>query len=298
MPRSPSPSSAAPTRTHAPTAVEGDHARRPVTTRNPDSSVIAWAGSKSLTRGILRAVLWNPVDPADSRLHSGLGRMMEARARAVAAGERPVGWKIGWNVPAVRERLGLGSSAIGFMVESGIRTASEAISLAGTTNPGAEVELVIHVDGEGAIAGVSPGIELVDIHGDFADVEGTLAANLWHSGAVIGERSGWDDAILDEIEVRIEHNGEPFGDPVRPRDAIEDAEALVGFVADRGLARRPAARRRPHLERPAGAVPRVDEAGRSRERRLRAARAAQPRVPPLTCRLRSGRTRRVEKEER
>lgn len=157
---------------------------------------------------------------------------MEARARAVAAGERPVGWKIGWNVPAVRERLGLGSSAIGFMVESGIRTASEAISLAGTTNPGAEVELVIHVDGEGAIAGVSPGIELVDIHGDFADVEGTLAANLWHSGAVIGERSGWDDAILDEIEVRIEHNGEPFGDPVRPRDAIEDAEALVGFVAE------------------------------------------------------------------
>jgi 2-keto-4-pentenoate hydratase len=232
MPRSPSPSSAAPTRTHAPTAVEGDHARRPVTTRTPDSSVIAWAGSKSLTEGILRAVLWNLLDPADSRVRSGLERMMEARSRALAAGERPVGWKIGWNAPVVRERLGVGSSVIGFMLESGVRAASEPVSLSGTTTPGAEVELAIRVGTDSSISSVGPGIELVDVHGRFDDVEAALAANIWHRGAVVGELVDWEASILDEIEVRVEHNGEPFAEPARPRDAIEDAEALVHFVAE------------------------------------------------------------------
>jgi 2-keto-4-pentenoate hydratase len=177
-------------------------------------------------------VLWTPVDPGDARLRSGLDRMMEARARAIEAGERAVGWKIGWNAPAVRERLGVGSSVIGFILESGIHAASEPVSLAGTTNPGAEVEIAMHV-GEGtSIAAAGPGIELVDVHGRFDDVVGALAANTWHRGAVIGERSDWDDSLLDEIEVRVAHNGEPFADPARTRDAIDDAEALVRFVAE------------------------------------------------------------------
>jgi 2-keto-4-pentenoate hydratase len=177
-------------------------------------------------------VLWTPVDPGDARLHTGLERMMEARARAVASGERPVGWKIGWNAPAVRERLGVGSSVIGFMVESGIHQPSDPIPLGGTTTPGAEVELAIEVGDGGSIAGVSPGIELIDVHGRFDDVEEALAANIWHRGSVIGERRPWDDALLDEIEVRIEHNGESVGEQVRPRAAIEDADALVAFVAE------------------------------------------------------------------
>jgi 2-keto-4-pentenoate hydratase len=172
------------------------------------------------------------VDPGDSSLQAGLQRMMEARARAVAAGERPIGWKIGWNAPAVRERLGVGSSVIGFMLESGIHQPSDPIPLGGTTAPGAEVELAIAVGEGGSIAGVSPGIELIDVHGQFDDVEGALAANIWHRGAVIGARLPWEDALLDEIDVRIEHNGEPVGDPARPRAAVEDAGALVEFVGE------------------------------------------------------------------
>jgi 2-keto-4-pentenoate hydratase len=36
--------------------------------------------------------------------------------------------------------------------------------------------------------------------------------------------------MLDEIRVKVEHNGEPFADPARPKDAIGDPEDLVRFV--------------------------------------------------------------------
>jgi 2-keto-4-pentenoate hydratase len=47
-----------------------------------------------------------------------------------------------------------------------------------------------------------------------------------------GQPTEWSDALLDDVEVRVEHNGEPVGDPVRPREVLGDVEALVRFVAD------------------------------------------------------------------
>jgi len=158
--------------------------------------------------------------------------MMEARAGAVAGGERPVGWKIGWNSPAFRERLGVGSSVIGFMLESGVRPASEPVPIGDAAKPGAEVELLLHV-GEGAsVAAVSPGVEIVDPSGDVGDVEKSLAANVWHRGARVGEPVKWSAGLLDDVEVRVEHNGEPSADPVRPAAVLGDVGALVRFVAD------------------------------------------------------------------
>jgi 2-keto-4-pentenoate hydratase len=176
--------------------------------------------------------LWVPVDRSDERVRRGLERMMEARARAVAEGAHPIGWKIGWNAPAVRKRLGVGSSVIGFLLDRGIRPADSPVPLDGTVNPGAEVELALRIGDGGALAEVGPGIELVDVHGDFDDVEAALAANVWNRGAVFGETQEWSPGMLDEIEVRVAHNGEPFADPAPPRDAIGDPEELVRFVAE------------------------------------------------------------------
>jgi len=132
----------------------------------------------------------------------------------------------------VRERLGVGSSVIGFLLDRGVRPADEPVPLDGTVNPGAEVELVLRIGDGAALAGVGPGIELVDVHGNFDDVEAALAANVWNRGAVFGETHEWSPGMLDEIEVRVEHNGEPFADPARPYEAIGDPEELVRFVAE------------------------------------------------------------------
>jgi 2-keto-4-pentenoate hydratase len=179
------------------------------------------------------ASLWVPVDRSDDRVRRGLDRMMESRARAIDQGGRPIGWKIGWNAPAVRERLGVGSSVIGFLLESGLHDEGGAVPLSGTANPGAEVELALTAGDGATLARVSPGVELVDVHGNFDDVEEALAANVWNRGAVLsGEKRDWSPGMLEDVQVRVEHKGEPFADPARPRDAIGDPEELVRFVAD------------------------------------------------------------------
>jgi 2-oxo-3-hexenedioate decarboxylase len=175
--------------------------------------------------------LWVPIDTADN-VQRGLRRMLEARSRAIEAGERPAGWKIGWNAQAVRERLGVGSSVVGFLLESGIRAPGEPVPLEGTTKAGAEVELGIRVGEGGRLAEIGPAFELIDVHGDFFDAEAALAANVWNRGAVLGESREWRPDVLDDVQVRVEHNGEAFADPARPEDAIGDPEELVGFVAD------------------------------------------------------------------
>ncbi|MFL5910989.1 MAG: 2-keto-4-pentenoate hydratase [Gaiellaceae bacterium] len=174
--------------------------------------------------------LWVPVDTSEP-VQNGLRRMLDARSRAIDAGERPAGWKIGWNAPAVRERLGVGSSVIGFLLESGIRPAGQPVPLEGTTKPGAEVELGLRIGEGGTLTALGPAIELIDVHGDFFDVEAALAANVWNRGAVVGETQDWAPGMLDDIRVKVEHNGERFADPARPKDAIGDPEDLVRFVA-------------------------------------------------------------------
>lgn len=175
--------------------------------------------------------LWSAVDPADKRLQRGLELMMKARGRAIEAGQRPVGWKIGWNTAAVREHLGVSSSVIGFILESGVHQAGESVSLAGAVRPGAEVELALYAGADGDLAAVGPGVEIVDPSGDFGDVEASLAANIWHRGGAVGDRSEWSPELLDEIEVRVELGGKPAGEPVRPRDVIGDPEDVIRFVA-------------------------------------------------------------------
>lgn len=174
--------------------------------------------------------LWVPVDTSE-KVQNGLRRMLDARTRAIGAGERPAGWKIGWNAPAVRERLGVASSVIGFLLESGVRAADEPVPLEGTTKPGAEVELGLRIGDGGTLEALGPAVELIDVHGDFFDVEAALAANVWNRGAVLGEVVDWAPGMLDDIRVKVEHNGEPFADPARPKDAIGDPEDLVRFVA-------------------------------------------------------------------
>ena len=170
--------------------------------------------------------LWVPVDTSNE-VQNGLRRMLDARSRAIDAGERPAGWKIGWNAPAVRERLGVGSSVIGFLLESGIRPADQPVPLEGTTKPGAEVELGLRIGEGGTLAAVGPAIELIDVHGDFFDVEAALAANVWNRGAVVGDAQDWAPGMLDDIRVMVEHNGERFADPARPKDAIGDRKSVV-----------------------------------------------------------------------
>ena len=153
----------------------------------------------------------------DERVLSGLRAQLESRRRVLEGGGRSVGWKIGLNVPAVQERLGITHSVIGFLTDAAVLEPGVPHSLQGTTRPAAEAEIAIELrrDVEGgsevaaalaAIDSLAPALEIVDFNRPVDDVEEILAGNVFHRAVVLGTRR--QDVALSGVEAAVTIDGE------------------------------------------------------------------------------------------
>ncbi len=128
-------------------------------------------------------------DPTDSAaaVSRGMRALLARRDAALAAGAAPVGWKIGFNTPAIQEHFGLTEAVVGYLTDAGVSRDGAAISLAGWGAPAVEVEVAIRVGADGMVAGLAPALELVDLDISFDDIEPVLAANICHRGVIFGD---------------------------------------------------------------------------------------------------------------
>jgi 2-keto-4-pentenoate hydratase len=127
-------------------------------------------------------------DPAAvvAAVSRGMRVQLARRDAELAAGATPVGWKIGFNTPAIQEHFGLADAVVGYMVDTGVSADGATVSLAGWGAPAVEVEVAIRVGADGTIAGLAPALELVDLDISFDDIEPVLAANICHRGVIFG----------------------------------------------------------------------------------------------------------------
>ena len=100
---------------------------------------------------------------------------------------QPVGWKIGFNTPAIQEHFGLTDAVVGYMTDTGVSADGATVSLAGWGAPAVEVEVAVRVGDDGAVAGLAPALELVDLDISFDDIEPVLAGNICHRGVIFGD---------------------------------------------------------------------------------------------------------------
>ncbi len=187
--------------------------------------------------------LWTPLHIEDERVREGFVRLRERRDAAMAGGARPAGWKVAMNAPAARQRAGITSSLIGYMLEEGLLSPETPIVVAGMGRPGAELELAFRIGRDvpadadrqtaaAAIDQVAPAVEIIDIDPTLAgDLTVVLSRNIWHRAAVLGPARPWSEDLLDTLRVRIGAADGEMGEAVTPRAAIVDAGALVRFVA-------------------------------------------------------------------
>jgi 2-keto-4-pentenoate hydratase len=142
----------------------------------------------------------------DERIERGMTTQLEGwRASLAEPGIERVGWKVGLNAPPVMEALGIERPVIGWITS---RTALEPggeVPTAGTTKLGAEPELAITVGAGGAVAGLAPAIELVDIDQPFEDLEAILAGDIFHHGVLFGPVS--EPRPLAGITARVQRDG-------------------------------------------------------------------------------------------
>ncbi len=154
-------------------------------------------------------------DDAAGAVSRGMKALLDRRHAALAAGETPVGWKIGFNTPAIQEHFGLADPVVGYLTDAGVSPDGATVSLAGWGAPAVEVELAIRVGDDGAVAGLAPALELVDLAGSFDDIEPVLAGNICHRGVIFGDEvpgvNPWTMVVTVTKAGRPRGGGRPGG---------------------------------------------------------------------------------------
>ncbi len=166
------------------------------------------------------------VDPAatTSAVSRGMRSQLARRDAALADGAVPVGWKIGFNTPAIQEHFGLTEAVVGYLVDTGVSPDGATVSLAGWGAPAVEVEVAIRIGADGGVAGLAPALELVDLDISFDDIEPVLAANICHRGVLFGDEvPGVDPWAMVAAVTRA-------GTVVAEGRIVEDPATTVAFV--------------------------------------------------------------------
>ena len=153
----------------------------------------------------------------------GTAAQLVRRREQLAQGAEPLGWKIGFNLPAIQERLGIDAPVTGFLTTDGLLEDGATWSL-GDGEVLVESEIAVEI-GEDAqsIAALLPALELVDPPDLEIELEQILAGNVFHRAVVFGPRVEIDRPGA----VRVLVNGEEQ----QAIDAERAGAALEAMVA-------------------------------------------------------------------
>jgi 2-keto-4-pentenoate hydratase len=180
----------------------------------------------------------------DPRIARGMTEQLARRRARIAAGEAPLGWKVGFGAPAMLEKLKIDAPLVGFLMQSGRLPVGGSASLKGWVKQVAEPEIAVHigrdVPGGGdrasaaaAIAALGPAIELADADLPFEDPEAILKGNIFQRHVILGapdaSRAGGDTAGLVVQVFRRDVETARTADPEAATGKIAD---IVRHVAD------------------------------------------------------------------
>jgi 2-keto-4-pentenoate hydratase len=180
----------------------------------------------------------------DPRIARGMREQLAKRRARIAAGEKPLGWKVGFGAPAMMEKFKITAPLVGFLMQSARIPPGGSASLKGWVKPVAEPEIAAHIGRDvagggdraaaaAAIAAVGPAIELADAELPFEDPEAILKANIFQRHVVLGEpdtsRAGGSTDGLTARLMRRNTETSRTGDPEAATGRIVD---IVRHVAD------------------------------------------------------------------
>ena len=143
-------------------------------------------------------------------IQKGMPAQLEKRRARIAAGERPLGWKVGLGAPAAMQRLGIQAPVVGYLMQRALVLSGGTVSFAGWTKPVAEAEICVRMASDlrggatpdaaiAAIKEILPAIELADfdppptpdnidvvLEGDIYQRRVVLCGNTRFGGGVAG----------------------------------------------------------------------------------------------------------------
>jgi 2-keto-4-pentenoate hydratase len=118
----------------------------------------------------------------------GTSALLLRHREIVARGAQPIGWKIGFNIPAIQEKLGIDAPLAGFLTGDGLLEDGATVSLSdGPVVVESEVAVELGDDARSIVA-LLPALEVADPPDLSQDVETILAGNIFHRAVAFGPR--------------------------------------------------------------------------------------------------------------
>jgi 2-keto-4-pentenoate hydratase len=183
-----------------------------------------------------------PLD--DPRIARGMAVQLAARRARIAAGDRPLGWKVGFGAPAAMEKFQITAPLVGYLMQSGALASGATASLKGWTKPVAEPEIAVVIGHDlapggdraaaaAAIAALAPAIELADAHLPFDDPEAILKANIFQRHVVLGPRDpARAGSNVAGLMGRVFRRGAEIAHTDNPQALTGDIIQIARHVAD------------------------------------------------------------------
>jgi len=115
------------------------------------------------------------VNPWDAPLiKKGMSAQLAKRRVRIAAGEKPLGWKVGLGAPATMQKMGLTAPIVGYLMQRALLLSGSTASLKGYAKPVAEPEICVRIahdlpsaaspgEAAAAVKEIFPAIEVADL---------------------------------------------------------------------------------------------------------------------------------------
>jgi 2-keto-4-pentenoate hydratase len=133
-------------------------------------------------------------------VEKGTKAMLTRRREILAQGARPIGWKVGFNVPDIQRKLGIDAPLAGFL------TTDSLVDGEWDEYPVVvESEVAVEIGDDGrSIVALLPALEIADPPDLDIEIEQILAGNIFHRAVAFGPRGETTEAGSGRILV----NGE------------------------------------------------------------------------------------------
>jgi len=180
----------------------------------------------------------------DPRIARGMARQLTRWHERIKAGEKTLGWKVGFGAPAAMEKLGITTPLVGFLTGQALIRPATTLSITDWKKPVAEPEIAVYLGkdlpgGAGretvkaAIAGLGPAIELADVDCPPDNVEDILSGNIYQRNLILGPRdASRAGCVLDGLLGRVLRNGTEVASTADPQATTGELVDIVRHVAD------------------------------------------------------------------
>lgn len=170
-------------------------------------------------------------------IKKGMPEQLAKRRARIAAGEKPLGWKVGLGAPALMQKVGIAAPIVGFLMQSAQIKSGGTVSLKGYVRPVAEPEIAVRMaatpmpgasadEVRAAIREIMPAIEIADMDPvptpDNLDV--ILEDDVFQRHVIIGETTRAGGSI-EGLTSRVTRRGALI-------NTTTDPQALTGKVVD------------------------------------------------------------------